>query len=88
MNPRGRLPTTGKRDTLFFALAVIREKDDLCLKICRRRVMEAGLLMLLSSRVGDDGLLLHASAYRRSSTHVCSPLANGMMSFSYFSCND
>jgi hypothetical protein len=50
--------------------------------------METGLLMLLSSRVGDDGLLLHAGEYRRSSTHVRSPLANGMMSFSYFSCND
>ncbi|XP_047081487.1 uncharacterized protein LOC124692210 [Lolium rigidum] len=40
---------------------LIREQDDLCLQMCRCRDMEAGLLMLLSSRVGDDELLLHTA---------------------------
>lgn len=42
------------------ATAVVREKDDMRLQMCLRRDMEAGMLMLLSSGAGDDGLLLHA----------------------------
>ncbi|XP_047079778.1 uncharacterized protein LOC124690435 [Lolium rigidum] len=49
-------------DPLLLASAASQEKDDLCLQMCRRCIMEAGLLMLLTFRVGDDGLPLHAVA--------------------------